>query len=112
MGSTGISLVPRRSGELAGGGEDYAIYAGEQLVGRIYRGTLAKQRESWFWGLNTVFTDGRQGPMYGQAETRDAARQRLRERFETWLAWALAVPETHPSFGTIDAQVRRIGARV
>ena len=47
-----IRLVAKRQDDLPGGKPDYLVYAGSQLVGRIYQTHLTGSSETWFWGIN------------------------------------------------------------
>jgi len=63
-----IDLVPQRQDNLQGGKPDYLIFAGAQLVGRIYQSHLSGLGESWFWGVNGVTVDMTvQATMHGHA---------------------------------------------
>jgi len=93
----GIELMPRREPDDVDGAPDYLIYAGDHLVGRIYRHVSRSDFENWFWGLQGVFTSMEIGRLHGGAESFDQAEERLRTAFDLWLAWALAAP---PSVST------------
>ena len=103
-----IDLVPRRRPNLVPRGRDYLIYARECRVGRIYEVTGSHQR--WFWGLQGVFTSMDIGMLQGAAPSFERAKIELRAAFETWLAWALAAPETHLSYARICKDLKDVGA--
>lgn len=103
-----IALVPRRRPDLDQGFPDYHIYAGEQLVGRIYQ----KNYVLWFWGVTTVMLDSTVGTvLHGFAATHDEAKQRLRTAFDAWLSWAQAMPESDLKHSQIDKNLKAIGVR-
>jgi hypothetical protein len=92
-------------------GRDYLIYARECRVGRIYEVTTSQtEHKRWFWGLQGVFTSMEIGELHGAAPDFEQAKAKLRAAFETWLAWALAAPETHLSYARIRKDLKDIGA--
>jgi hypothetical protein len=52
-----IDLVAKRQEELHSGKADYHVYAGAQLVGRIYQTHLTGSSENWFWSVNGLMVD-------------------------------------------------------
>lgn len=103
-----IDLIAKRREDLDGGRPDYAVYAGEQLVGRIYQ----SHNDGWLWSINTVLTDARiGGVLQGYASDLPTAKSHLRAGFDAWLAWALRVPASDPKFPALDRQLRAIGIR-
>lgn len=106
MGSASpIQLVAKRQGDLRGDRPDYSVYAGEQLVGRIYQ----MHNERWFWGVNAVTFDMSVGsPMHGFARDLDDAKARLRAAFGRWLLWARAMPQTDLKHPHIAEELRNI----
>ena len=52
-----VALVAKRQEGLHGGKPDYFVYAGSQLVGRIYQTHLKGSSENWFWGINGLTVD-------------------------------------------------------
>jgi hypothetical protein len=105
-----IDLVPRRRPNLVPRGRDYLIYARECRVGRIYEVTAKAQYHHWFWGIQGVFTTMDTGQLQGSAPSLEQAKIELRAAFETWLAWALAAPDTHPSYARIRKDLEDVGA--
>ena len=104
-----IELIARRSQDLQGGYADYQIYAGEQLVGRIYERQAIAGRELWFWGLHTITLDMTVGaPMHGYAEGFVDARTKLRAAFDRWLEWALAMPRGDMKYLRISAELKKM----
>ena len=100
--------MPRRRPNLVPRGRDYLIYAHECRVGRIYE--VTGNRPRWFWGIQGVFTSMDIGQLQGSASSLPQAKIELRAAFETWLAWALAAPETHPSYAQIRKDLEDVGA--
>ena len=103
-----IALVARRQPDLDQGHLDYHVYAGSQLVGRIYE--IAPGH--WKWAINSVMLDATtdiQGG--GYAASMEEAQSSLRPSFERWLAWALAVPASDLKFGPLDRNLKAIGVR-
>ena len=88
-----IELVPQRQDDLQGGRPDYFIFAGAQLVGRIYQSYLSGLGASWFWGVNGLTVDMTVGAvMHGHATDLQDAKAKLRTAFDRWLEWARAMP--------------------
>lgn len=86
-----VELVARRQPDLDQGYADYHVYAGSQIVGRIYQATPAQ----WCWALNSLMIDSTAGAgMSGYAASMEEARQMLRPAFDRWLTWALAISPT------------------
>jgi hypothetical protein len=55
------------------------VYAGEQLVGRIYCKLRRSDVEQWFWGVNALTVDRTIGiAMHGYATDLDDAKDKLR----------------------------------
>jgi hypothetical protein len=105
---SGIALVARRQHDLDQGHLDYHVYAGSQLVGRIYE--IAPGH--WRWAINSVMFDATtdiQGA--GYAASLEDAQSCLRPVFERWLAWALAVPASDLKYGPLDRNLKAIGVR-
>jgi hypothetical protein len=50
-----IVLVAKRQEDLQQGKADYLVYAGQQLIGRMYQTNLI--HENWFWGVNGLTVD-------------------------------------------------------
>jgi hypothetical protein len=82
-------VLARREKDLMDGQPDYAISAGEQRIGRVYRKDRIGDRELWFCGMTSVVFDMTVGvPTHGDGvESFEAARDRLRAAFDHWLAW-------------------------
>ena len=88
-----IELVAKRQDDLEGDRPDYSVYAGEQLVGRVYCQVKRSDVEEWFWSVNALTVDRTIGiAMHGYAADLDDAKDKLRAAFEAWLLWARAVP--------------------
>ena len=103
-----IDLVPRRQPDLGGSRPDYRVYGGEQLVGRIYKSSPGV----WFWGLNAIMYDSTvDWPMKGHVPSLDDARGCMRQAFDVWLPWALAIAPDDPKFLRVDQDLTRVGAR-
>jgi hypothetical protein len=106
-----IELRPVRQEDLQGGHPDYHIYAGTQLVGRIYRHVMLSDRQQWFWGVNAVLLDATIGrPMHGYATDLDDAKHKVRQAFDAWLAWALSIPGDDPKHQRLAQQLAAAGA--
>src|SRR5690349_194374 len=103
-----IVMVPRRQPDLREGRPDYHVYAGEQLVGRVYESSPGV----WFWALNAILYDSTvDWPMKGHVPSMYDARRCMRQAFDVWLPWALGIPPSDPKFPRMDQDLRRIGAR-
>ena len=57
-----IELIARRKEDLHNGHPDYYVYAGTQLVGRIYRTHLNATADQWFWGVTRSRSTCRSAP--------------------------------------------------
>ena len=87
MSASAIKLVAKRQEDLHNGHPDYQVYAGSQMVGRIYQTHLTATRDQW-WGVNAVTFDTSVGAvMHGNAAGLDDAKTKLRAAFERWLIW-------------------------
>jgi hypothetical protein len=107
MSGSSTHLIAKRQKDLQGGWPDYAVYAGEQLAGRIYQ----MHDKSWFWGVNALTVDMTVGAvMHGYATGLDEAKAKLRAAFERWLVWARAVPASDLKHPRIAAELRNMGA--
>jgi hypothetical protein len=92
---------------------DYAIFAGKQLVGRIYRVYLSSTTETWWWGLHTITFDSSMGPpetTKGYTNSLPWAQESLGAAFDHWLAWARAVPRGDMKYERISVELKTIGA--
>ena len=88
-----VGLVAKRQKELHGGKPDYFVYAGSQLVGRIYQTHMTGSSENWFWGVNSLTVDVTVGAvMHGHASDLLDAKAKLRTAFNRWIEWAEAMP--------------------
>lgn len=104
-----IELVAKRQDDLQQGKPDYLVYAGEQLVGRMYR--MNPFDETWFWGVNGVTVDMSVGAvMHGYANGIDDAKAKLRVAFDRWLVWAKGLPAADRKHLLVSAELARIGA--
>jgi hypothetical protein len=105
-------VLARREKDLMDGQPDYAISAGEQRIGRVYRKHRSSDRELWFWGINSVICDLSVGvPTHGHDATSfEDARARLRVAFDHWLAWARAIPRGDMKYERISVELKTIGA--
>lgn len=107
-----IELVPRRQEDLQGGNPDYHIDAGALRVGRIYRTHFHSASEGWRYGVNGVMVDFTVGvPLQGYAASFEDAKSKLREAFDIYLAWALALPQSDLKFPRVDRDLKAMGAR-
>ena len=105
---TRIDLIARRQADLDQGYPDYHVYAGAQLVGRIYQ----MDAMQWFWGINTVMIDATAGAgMSGYAASLEEAQTRFRPAFDRWLALAVAIPLSDLKRAVIDRNLKAIGLR-
>lgn len=103
-----FELVARRGPDLDQGYPDYSIYAGAQLVGRIYQA----RDDQWNWAINSVMIDATAGAgMSGSARSMSDAQAAFRPAFDRWLQWALAVPEADLKYGPLDRNLKAVGAR-
>ena len=85
-----VELIARRQADLHGR-PDYSIYAGAQLVGRIYQQPDGR----WIWAISSIMSDATVGErLSGYADPLDEAKQHFRNAFEGWLPWALAIKAT------------------
>lgn len=106
-----INLVAKRQEDLHNGHPDYHVYAGRQLVGRIYRTDLTASQHQWLWGVNGVTYDISLGTvMHGYATDLADAKARLRGAFGRWLLWARAIPETDLKHPHIAEELRNMSA--
>ena len=102
-----IDLVPHRQDDLHGGRPDYFVYAGAQLVGRIYQSHLSGT--SWFWGVNGLTVDMTVGAvMQGHAKDLPDAKAKLRTAFDRWLEWAQAMPAEDLKQPRLTAELKRM----
>lgn len=92
---------------------DYDIFAGEQLVGRIYLTHATSKTESWWWGLNTITFDSSLGPpevSRGYVDSLPKAQAAFRKGFDLWLEWALAMPSWDLKHKQVRVELKKIGA--
>jgi hypothetical protein len=86
------------------------VYAGSQIVGRIYQ--QARSPDRWRWAINSVMIDSTAGAgMAGYAESMEDAQRLLRPAFDRWLAWALAIPPSDLKHGPLERNLKAIGVR-
>jgi hypothetical protein len=91
---------------------DYDIFAGEQLVGRIYLMHVTSTNESWWWGLNSICLDATiPGMMKGYTQSLEKAQASFRAAFDVWLAWATAMPTWDLKQRQIGPQLKKIGVQ-
>jgi hypothetical protein len=106
-----VELRPVRHEDLQGGNPDYYVYAGTQLVGRIYRHVMMADTQQWFWGVNAVLHDSTIGrPMHGYATDFDDAKRQVRSAFDAWLVWAQAIGNSDPKHRLLAGQLAAMGA--
>ena len=106
-----IELVAKRQEDLQGDRPDYHVYAGSRLAGRIHQNTKTLfGSEIWSWGLQGIVTSMEMGQMHGSAESFEEATTKLRNAFDLWLSWALAVPSSHLSYVAIRRDLHDVGA--
>ena len=87
------------------------VYAGQQLVGRIYHTHFVKTANGWFWGINSVTVDLSVGAvMSGFARDLLDAKAQLRAAFDRWLAWAEAMPKDDLKYPSIAAELKAMNA--
>jgi hypothetical protein len=92
---------------------DYDIFAGEQLVGRIYLMHVTSNTESWCWGLNTITFDSSIGPpemTRGYSDSLAKAQASFRVAFDRWLEWARALPSWDLKHKKVWRQLKNMGA--
>ena len=106
-----MKTVELRHDDLQGGHPDYYVYAGTQLVGRIYLHIQMADKQKWFWGVNAVLHDSTIGrPMHGYADDLDDAKDRVREAFDAWLIWAQSIPSDDPKHSLAARQLAAAGS--
>jgi hypothetical protein len=79
---TGTLLLRRASISRPSGSwhdNDFNVFAGDEVVGRIYR--LNAATEAWWWGVAFELT-GRES--YGYAASLDEAKVAFRAEYEGW----------------------------
>lgn len=69
---------------------DYSVLCDGLLAGRIMLRPVANGASHWFWTITGPSLVQANLSSSGQADSLDAARKAFRERFDLWLAWALA----------------------
>ena len=84
---TALKLIPgnesRRGGHWSVDDYDVVLVETGKTVGRIFRQTVAPGNPNeWFWGLDFFQTMGARR-FYGNAESRDAAKQAFAERWRS-----------------------------
>ena len=105
-----VELVARRQPDLDQDFANYHVFAGGQIVGRIY--LQARSPDQWRWAINSVMIDSTAGAgMAGYAESMEDAQRMLRLAFERWLAWALAIPPSDLKHGPLERNLKAIGVR-
>ena len=73
---------------------DFHVYAGSQLVGRIYQTLFTGTSQGWSWGVNALTVDLSVGAvMHGYAADLLDAKTKLRAAFDRWIEWAEAMPK-------------------
>jgi hypothetical protein len=98
--------VARRQ-KLDDGRQSYLVYAGAQLVGRMYR--CHGVQELWFWGVNAVTLDATVAQsMHGFADDLAEAKEKLRTAFDSWMEWALAMPPGDMKYQRISAELKKM----
>jgi hypothetical protein len=103
-----ILLVPRRQPDLQNGHPDYHVYAGEQLIARFYQ----VNSTGWVWSINGVLFDSTvDWPMKGHASDLAEARRCVRQAFDKYLPWALAIPKDDLKYLRVSQDLRQMGAR-
>jgi hypothetical protein len=105
-------IAKRQEDDLHNGHPDYHVYAGRQMVGRIYKTHLTATKDNWFWGINAITWDMSLGEvMHGSATGLDDAKMKLRATFEKWLVWALAIPATDLKHPHIAEELSKMGPK-
>jgi hypothetical protein len=81
------ALLLRRANVSRKGGpwphDDFDVFDGDRMIGRVYLVDSYGGREVWFWGVSFQVT-GRKS--YGRAESLDGAKAAFRAEYERWLA--------------------------
>lgn len=68
---------------------DYLVMSGGMTVGRIYEDAgITNPEARWFWAINGVHAEPGVMQIHGRAAKLDEAKNRLRENWQRWLAWA------------------------
>jgi len=102
-----IELVARRQERLSQGYPNFHIYAGSQLVGRIYQTHYTGLSQGWFWGINGLTVDLSIGAvMHGYAAGFSEAKTKLRAAFNSWVEWAEAVRKDDLKYSSVAAQLK------
>ena len=105
-----VVLVARRQPDLDQDFANYYVFAGGQIVERIYQ--QARSPDQWRWAINSVMIDSTAGAgMAGYAASMEEARRLLRQAFDRWFAWALAIPPSDLKYGPLDKNLGTIGMR-
>jgi hypothetical protein len=110
-----VEPVARRQPDLDQGYGDYSIYAGAQLVSRIYQ--QAPSPEHWRWAINTVMIDAPLAPggldmlrpwkrLDGRCGRRSTAGFPGRWRYRNPMA--LAIPQSDLKYGPLDKTLKRL----
>ena len=81
----GLPLITKATAE-----NDYCVTCDGLCVGRIFLRQVANGASHWFWTISGPATVQANLSSSGQAESLEAAKTAFRERFDQWLAWALA----------------------
>jgi hypothetical protein len=103
-----VQLVARRMSDLEQTFPDYGVYAGAQLVGRIYQSRAGQ----WNWAINNITFDATVGRrMSGYATSMAGAQAALLPAFNRWLDWALAIPRKDLKYVPLDRNLKAIGVR-
>jgi hypothetical protein len=106
-GFSRIELLARRQEDLSQGCPDFHIYAGNQLVGRIYQTHFTDLSQGWFWGINGLTVDlSIDAVMHGHAAGFSEAKTKLRAAFNSWVEWAEAVPKDDLKYPSVAAQLK------
>src|SRR5215207_1476440 len=106
-GGSRIDLVARRQEDLSQCYPYFHVYAGNQLVGRIYQTHFTGLSQGWFWGINGLTVDLSIGAvMHGYAAGFSEAKTKLRAAFNSWVEWAEAVPKNDLKYPSLAAQLK------
>ena len=82
-----------------GAANDHAIHCAGHLVGRIMLTPMSGGAERWLWTLTGPYLPPGLQPSQGRADTLAEAKLAFREKFDAWLAWALAQSRPVPWHG-------------
>jgi hypothetical protein len=68
--------------------EDYTVFSGAWAIGRIYDDGSTRPELHWYWSLFGPHAPLDVMQKEGREPTLHAAKLRLKEQWDKWLAWA------------------------